>query len=77
MPQSHYPKEDMIEQHYSEIRADIIALLHAARTTAARTINALMTAPTGRSGGALSSRKCGERNERITASNWSSVSLEI
>jgi len=43
MPQSRYPKEKMIEQHYSGIRAEIVALLHAARAASARSVNALMT----------------------------------
>jgi hypothetical protein len=34
----------MIEQDYSNIRAEIIALLHAAQTASARSVNALMTA---------------------------------
>jgi hypothetical protein len=34
----------MIEQDYSNIRTEIVALLHAARTASARSINALMTA---------------------------------
>ena len=34
----------MIEQDYSNIRTEIVALLHAARTASARSVNALMTA---------------------------------
>ena len=34
----------MIEQDYSNIRTEIVALLNAARTSSARSVNALMTA---------------------------------
>ena len=44
MPQRRYPREKMIEQDYSNIRTEIVALLHAARTASARSVNALMTA---------------------------------
>src|SRR6266478_9127058 len=44
MPQRRYPREIMIEQDYNNIRTEIVALLHAARTASARGVNALMTA---------------------------------
>ena len=44
MPQRRYPREKMIEQDYGNIRTEIVALLHAARTASARSVNALMTA---------------------------------
>lgn len=44
MPQPRYPREKMIEQDYSNIRTEIVALLNAARTSSARSVNALMTA---------------------------------
>jgi len=44
MPQHRYPSEKMIEQDYSNIRTQIVALLQAARTASARSVNALMTA---------------------------------
>jgi hypothetical protein len=34
----------MIERDYSNIRTEIVALLHAARPASARSVNALMTA---------------------------------
>ena len=34
----------MIERHYSDIHEGIVALLQAARTASARSVNALMTA---------------------------------
>ena len=39
-----YPRENMIERHYSDIHEGIVALLQAARTASARSVNALMTA---------------------------------
>jgi hypothetical protein len=44
LPQRRYPREIMIEQDYNNIRTEIVALLHAARTASARSVNALMTA---------------------------------
>ena len=37
-------KENMIEQNYNEVRAEIVTLLEAARAASARSVNALMTA---------------------------------
>jgi hypothetical protein len=34
----------MIEEHYRDIREEIVALLRAARAASARSVNALMTA---------------------------------
>ena len=52
---------------YASVHADIVALLEAARAAAARTVNALMTPPTGRSADASSNLSKVDRNAPSTA----------
>jgi hypothetical protein len=63
-------KMTTIPDNYNNIRAEIVELLRAARSTAARNVNSIMTATYWELGGELLSRNLKERPERTTANNF-------
>jgi transcription elongation GreA/GreB family factor len=67
----------MIEQDYNNIRTEIVALLHAARTASARSVNALMTASYWAIGRRLVQFEQQERNAQNMEAPWSANSQTI
>ena len=63
-------KMTTIPDNYNNIRAEIVELLKAARSTAARNVNSIMTATYWEIGRRIVRRNLKERPARTTANNF-------